>query len=75
MGQRHHRGRPGRRPRRFLSRHAAWEAFWNFELPQDIVTERGYPQLTDQAKRKILGGNLARLHGIDVEAKQKELNG
>ena len=24
------------------------------------------PQLTDQAKRKILGGNLARLHGIDA---------
>ena len=40
---------------------------------EDIVTERGYPQLTDQAKRKILGGNLARLHGIDPEAKAKEL--
>ena len=55
--------------------HPQWalEAFWDFELPEDIVTERGYPQLTDQAKRKILGGNLARLHGIDVEAKSKEL--
>ena len=53
--------------------HPQWalEAFWDFELPEDIVTERGYPQLTDQAKRKILGGNLARLHGIDVEAKSK----
>ena len=28
----------------------------------------GYPQLTDQAKRKILGENLLRLHGMDVEA-------
>ena len=36
------------------------------ELPQDIVEERGYPQLTDQAKRKILGLNLARLHGMDA---------
>jgi predicted TIM-barrel fold metal-dependent hydrolase len=55
--------------------HPQWalEAFWDFELPEDIVSERGYPQLTDQAKRKILGGNLARLHGIDVEAKSKEL--
>ena len=55
--------------------HPQWalEAFWDFELPEDIVTERGYPQLTEQAKRKILGGNLARLHGIDVEAKSKEL--
>ena len=51
----------------------ALEAFWDFELPEDIVSERGYPQLTEQAKRKILGGNLARLHGIDVDAKQAEL--
>ena len=31
--------------------HPQWalEAFWDFELPEDIVTERGYPQLTDQA--------------------------
>jgi len=27
----------------------------------------------DQAKRKILGENLAKLHGIDVEAKKAEL--
>ena len=48
--------------------HPQWalEEFWNFELPRDIVEERGYPQLTDQAKRKILGLNLARLHGLDV---------
>ena len=48
--------------------HPQWalEEFWNFELPRDIVEERGYPQLTDQAKRKILGGNLARLHGMEV---------
>ena len=41
--------------------HPQWalEAFWNFELPRDIVEERGYPQLTEQAKRKILGENLA----------------
>jgi predicted TIM-barrel fold metal-dependent hydrolase len=48
--------------------HPQWalEEFWNFELPRDIVEERGYPQLTEQAKRKILGGNLARLHGMEV---------
>jgi uncharacterized protein len=51
--------------------HPQWalEEFWNFELPRDIVEERGYPQLTDQAKRKILGLNLAKLHGMDVEDK------
>ena len=48
--------------------HPQWalEAFWNFELPADIVEDYGYPPLTEQAKRKILRGNLARLHGIDA---------
>ena len=40
---------------------------------RDIVEEYGWPPLTEQAKRKILGGNLARLHGIDPEAKAEEL--
>jgi predicted TIM-barrel fold metal-dependent hydrolase len=55
--------------------HPRWalEAFWNFELPEDIVQGYGCGQLTQQAKRKILGENLARLHGMDVGAKQKEL--
>ena len=51
----------------------ALDAFWNFQLPQDLVEGYGYPQLTEQAKRKILGENLARLHGIDLEAKAAEL--
>ena len=48
--------------------HPRWalEAFWNFQLPQDLVEGYGYPQLTEQAKRKILGENLLRLHGMDV---------
>ena len=33
----------------------------------------GYPQLTDVAKRKILGENLLRLHGMDVEATKARL--
>jgi predicted TIM-barrel fold metal-dependent hydrolase len=55
--------------------HPQWalEELWNFKLPADIVEERGYPQLTKQAKRKILGENLARLHGIDVDAKRAQL--
>ncbi|HSO53427.1 MAG TPA: amidohydrolase family protein, partial [Actinomycetes bacterium] len=39
----------------------ALEAFWDFQLPQDLVEGYGYPQLTEQAKRKILGENLLRL--------------
>ena len=38
-----------------------------YDAPADL------PPLTEQAKRKILGENLARLHGIDVEAKKAEL--
>jgi len=38
-----------------------------------LCREHGYPQLTEQAKRKILGENLTRLLGIDVEAKKAEL--
>jgi predicted TIM-barrel fold metal-dependent hydrolase len=51
----------------------ALEAFWNFQLPQDLVEGYGYPQLTEQAKRKILGENLLRLHGMDVEATRARL--
>lgn len=31
--------------------------FWNFEIPQDLTDGYGYgyPQLTEQAKKKILG--------------------
>jgi predicted TIM-barrel fold metal-dependent hydrolase len=53
----------------------ALEAFWNFELPQDLVEGYGYPQLTEQAKRKILGENLLRLHGMDVEETRARLRG
>ena len=55
--------------------HPRWalDAFWNFELPQDLVEGYGYPQLTEQAKRKILGENLLRLHGMDVEETRARL--
>ena len=33
----------------------------------------GYPQLTEQAKRKILGENLLRLSGMDLEERRQKL--
>jgi uncharacterized protein len=51
----------------------ALDAFWDFQLPQDLVEGYGYPQLTEQAKRKILGENLLRLHGMDVEETRARL--
>jgi hypothetical protein len=38
------------------------------ESPTDMLVAQPLP-----AKQKILGGNLARLHRIDVEAKKREL--
>ncbi len=55
--------------------HPRWalEALWNFEIPKDLQQGYGYPALTKQAKKMILGENLARLLGIDIEAKKKKL--
>jgi uncharacterized protein len=44
--------------------------FWDFEMPQELVDGYGYPPLTQEIKAKILGGNMARLHGIDLEEKR-----
>jgi predicted TIM-barrel fold metal-dependent hydrolase len=43
------------------------EAFARFTMPSDLVEGMGYPAFTDEIKAKILGGNAARLHGLDVE--------
>jgi uncharacterized protein len=51
----------------------ALNAFQAFSIPQDLCEGYGYPQLTDQAKRKILGENLLRLHGMDVGATRDRL--
>jgi uncharacterized protein len=51
----------------------ALNAFRDFSIPQDLCEGYGYPQLTDQAKRKILGENLLRLHGMDVDATRDRL--
>jgi predicted TIM-barrel fold metal-dependent hydrolase len=40
------------------------EAFWRFQIPESIRRTWGYPQLTERAKRKILGLNSARLYGM-----------
>jgi predicted TIM-barrel fold metal-dependent hydrolase len=51
----------------------ALKAFWEFELPEEIATGYGCGPLTQQAKRKILGENLLRLHGMDLGATKAKL--
>jgi hypothetical protein len=46
------------------------EAFWRFQIPEDIREKWGYPKITDSAKRKILGLNLGRLYGLDTNVKK-----
>jgi hypothetical protein len=40
------------------------DAFWRFQIPEEMRQKYGYPELTHDAKRKILGLNSARLYGI-----------
>jgi uncharacterized protein len=42
------------------------ERFADFEMPRDLVEGKGYPELTPSIKEKILSGNIARLHGLDL---------
>jgi len=37
---------------------------WRFQIPEAMRKKWGYPELTERAKRKILGLNSAKLYGI-----------
>ena len=40
------------------------DAFWRFQIPEEMRRKYGYPELTIDAKKKILGLNSARLYGV-----------
>src|SRR6185436_9863667 len=42
------------------------EALWRFQIPEEMRRKWGYPELTERAKRKILGLNSAKLYGIKI---------
>ena len=44
------------------------DALWRFEIPDAIRRRWNYPELTQAAKRKILGQNSARLYGLSPAA-------
>jgi predicted TIM-barrel fold metal-dependent hydrolase len=41
------------------------EALWRFQIPEAMREKFRYPELTEAAKRKILGLTSAKLYGID----------
>lgn len=47
------------------------EAFQAYTIPDEVVERNKYPQLTADAKRKILGENVARLFNIDIAAARR----
>jgi len=42
------------------------DAFWRLEMPQDLIDNHGFPPLTKEMKRQILGGNQVRISGLDL---------
>ncbi len=44
----------------------AIDAFRAFQIPEELRERHGYPELTPRIKAKILGGNAARVYGIDL---------
>jgi predicted TIM-barrel fold metal-dependent hydrolase len=51
------------------------ESFSQMEMPADLVEGQDMPELTDELKKKILGGNFLAMHGIDAEQKKQQLAG
>ncbi len=43
------------------------ERFWDYQFPEEIRAGYGYPELTDEIKRKILGENAIRMLGRDPD--------
>jgi predicted TIM-barrel fold metal-dependent hydrolase len=49
------------------------DALWRFQIPEDLRKKYGYPELTADAKRKILGLNSAKLYGVDTKQQFKPI--
>jgi hypothetical protein len=49
------------------------QAFQAFRIPDEMIEKNKWPQLTDDAKQKIFGENVARLFDIDITAAKKAI--
>jgi len=45
----------------------------DFQIPEDMQKDYGYPALTDEIKGKIFGGNMGRLLGIDTSKRRVKI--
>jgi hypothetical protein len=43
------------------------EAFWRLQIPEAFRERYGYPEITPEMKRKVLGLNSARLYGLSPD--------
>jgi predicted TIM-barrel fold metal-dependent hydrolase len=48
------------------------EALWRFQIPAEMRAQYGYPELTEQVKRQILGLNSARIYRLDRDPRAYE---
>jgi predicted TIM-barrel fold metal-dependent hydrolase len=44
----------------------AVKGFRDYQIPEDLRADYGYPEITDEDRQKIFGENLARLLGIET---------
>ena len=51
------------------------DAFWTFVISAQLQQQFGYPALTEEVRRKVLGLNAARLYGVDVGAVRYAVKG
>jgi uncharacterized protein len=55
------------------------DAFAKFQFPEELLDHYGLfgapPQLTEEHKAKILGGNYARMHGLNIAALRAAIDG
>lgn len=51
------------------------DAFQALEFTDEMTEGHGFPVLTDELKAKILAGNFAALHGIDIEEAKRNIAG
>ncbi|MEE4210739.1 MAG: hypothetical protein V2I43_15920, partial [Parvularcula sp.] len=49
--------------------------FWDFQFTPDTLSRVGVPPINDDIKRLILGGNYARMIGLDIEAAASAIAG